>query len=309
MGRQYRRGGFSSQSQAYAAMVAAGAALLAPARETDLTTGEWLRFWLGEKQRAGGASAAGRKVAATTARGYAGHLELYLIPALGAIPLRQLAPRDIAALFRELEEDQAGRARRLAPASVRRVYATLRSALNAAVKQQKIDGNPALLIDLATGARPKAQVWTAERVALWQRTGRRTSLVMAWTPEQTGAFLDSSATDPAVRAVHLVALRGLRRGEAVGLSWSDVDLDGGSLLIREQVVQLGWRTLRTAPKAGSKRVLGMDTGTIEVLRAHRLRQRADLEFLGLDPDAVTGVFTQPTASWCIPTTSSDTSRG
>jgi integrase len=292
MGRQYRRGGFGSQSQAHAAMEAARAALLAPARETDLSTGEWLRFWLEEKQRAGGASAAGRKVAATTARGYAGHLELYLIPALGTIPLRQLAPRDIAAFFRELAERQEGRARPLAPGSVRRIYATLRSALNAAVKQQKIDRNPALLIDLATGARPKAQVWTAERVALWQRTGKRPSPVMVWTPEQTGAFLDSSATDPLYALYHLVALRGLRRGEAVGLSWSDVDLGGGSLLIREQVVQLGWRTMRTAPKAGSERMLALDTGTVEVLRAHRLSQRGDLEFLGLDPEAVTAVFTQ-----------------
>lgn len=64
------------------------------------------------------------------------------------------------------------------------------------------------------------------------------------------------------------------------------------LLIREQVVQLGWRTLRTAPKAGSERGLALDTGTVEVLRAHRLRQRAELEFLGLDPDGVTAVFTR-----------------
>lgn len=292
MGRQYRRGGFGSQVQAYTAMEAARAELLAPAREPDLSTGEWLRFWLGEKQRSGGASAAGRKVAATTARGYAGHLELYLIPVLGDIPLRQLAPRDIAALFRDLEAGQAGRARPLSAASIRRVYATLRSALNAAVKQQKIDRNPALLIDLASGARPKAMVWTAERVAVWQRTGRRPSPVMVWTPEQTGAFLDSAADDPLYALYHLVALRGLRRGEAVGLSWSDVDLDGGVLLVREQVVQLGWQMLRTTPKAGSERVIALDTGTVEVLAAHRRRQRTELGFLGVDPDATSAVFTR-----------------
>lgn len=36
---------------------------------------------------------------------------------------------------------------------------------------------------MATGARRKARVWTAERVALWQRTGRRPSPVMVWTPD------------------------------------------------------------------------------------------------------------------------------
>ena len=292
MGRQHRRGGFVSQSLASAAMEQARAAALAPAPEPELSTGEWLRFWLAEKQRAGGASAAGRKVAATTARGYASHLELYLVPALGAIPLRLLAPRDISAFFHNLEESQQGRRRPLTAASVRRIYATLRSALNAAVKQQKIDRNPALLVDLATGARPRAQVWTPERVAVWQRTGRRPSAVMVWTPEQTGAFLDSATGDPLYALYHLIALRGLRRGEAVGLSWSDVDLDGASLLIREQVVQLGWRTVRTAPKAGSERVVALDTGTVEVLRVHRERQRAELAFLGLDPDSVSSVFTR-----------------
>ncbi len=69
VGRQHRAGDFSSQSQAYTAIVSARAALLTPAPE-ELSTGEWLPFWLEEKQRAGGASAAGRKLAATTARGY-----------------------------------------------------------------------------------------------------------------------------------------------------------------------------------------------------------------------------------------------
>ena len=41
---------------------------------------------------------------------------------------------------------------------------------------------------------------------------------MVWTPEQTGAFLDSAAQDPLYALYHLIALRGLRRGEAVGLS-------------------------------------------------------------------------------------------
>jgi integrase len=36
-----------------------------------------------------------------------------------------------------------------------------------------------------------------------------------------------------------VALRGLRRGEAVGLRWTDVDLDDGLLSIHRQLVENG----------------------------------------------------------------------
>ncbi len=117
---------------------------------------------------------------------------------------------------------------------------------------------------------------------------------MVWTPEQTGAFLDSAAQEPLYALYHLIALRGLRRGEAAGLSWTDLDLDleGGWLLVREQVVQLGWRTLRTTPRAASERVLALGAGTARVLAEHRQRQVAELRYLGLDPDATAEVFTR-----------------
>lgn len=260
--------------------------------EPAIRTGAWPLFWLAEKENAEGASAAGRKVAASTARSYRAHLELYLLPALGDIVLRELTPRHISGLFRELETAQDDRPRPMSAATMRRVYATLRSALNAAVRQQKIDRNPALMIDLASGARPKAMVWTAERVSVWRRTGRRPSAVLVWTPEQTGAFLDSAEADPLYALYHLIALRGLRRGEAVGLSWSDVDIDGGWLLVREQLVVLGWRTVRTTPKAGSERVLALDEGTVQVLREHRRRQEGELRFLGRDPADTPEIFTR-----------------
>jgi integrase len=220
------------------------------------------------------------------------HIENYLIPVIGDVPLSRLTPQDVAAVFASLTDGSTAPARPLRPASVRRVYATLRSALNVAVKQQHLDRNPALLIHLDSGARPKALVWTAERVALWKETGKRPSPVMVWTPEQTGAFLDSASDDPLYALYHLVALRGLRRGEAVGLSWSDVDLDSGVILIREQVVQLGWRTQRTTPKAGSERMIALDTGTTQVLREHRARQDGQLRDLGLPPRSVPYVFTR-----------------
>jgi len=48
---------------------------------------------------------------------------------------------------------------------------------------------------------------------------------MVWTAVQTGAFLDHIADDPLYPLFHLMALRGLRRGEACGLQRSDLDGD------------------------------------------------------------------------------------
>jgi integrase len=53
-------------------------------------------------------------------------------------------------------------------------------------------------------------------------TSRRAAV---WTPAQLAEFLSSIASHPMCAPYHLIAMRGLRRGEACGLRWDDVDLD------------------------------------------------------------------------------------
>jgi hypothetical protein len=52
---------------------------------------------------------------------------------------------------------------------------------------------------------------------------------------------------------HLVALRGLRRGEAAGLRWIDLDFDAGTLTVAGQLQQLGGRLIAEPPKSGAGR--------------------------------------------------------
>jgi hypothetical protein len=72
--------------------------------------------------------------------------------------------------------------------------------------------------------RSAALVWTDERIERWLRTGQRPSPVMVWTPEQTGLFLDFVAEDRHYALWHLIAYRGLRRGEACSLNRSELSL-------------------------------------------------------------------------------------
>ncbi|MGH3620679.1 MAG: hypothetical protein ACRDQ5_02680 [Sciscionella sp.] len=55
--------------------------------------------------------------------------------------------------------------------SMQRICETLRSALNAAIREELITVNVATLVELPAADRPKPRVWTRERVAQWQRTG------------------------------------------------------------------------------------------------------------------------------------------
>src|SRR5215218_374904 len=124
--------------------------------------------------------------------------------------------------------------RSLSAARIRRVHATLMSALNAGVRRKYMADNPARHVELPSGRRPRAVVWTEERVSHWAATGER-PVVAVWTPAQTGVFLDAAVADRLYPLFHLIAYRGLRRGEAVGVRWRDIDLDSGVLRVTQQV--------------------------------------------------------------------------
>lgn len=166
---------------------------------------------------------------------------------------RRAAVEELAAVPRKGLENRARRKavkaaidamppfRRVTGPSTRQHFkAILRAALNDAIGQQIITFNPAAHVEIDPVRKPKALVWTDEHVARWQQTGEKPSPVMVWTPEQTGAFLDFVAEDRLYAMWHLIAFRGLRRGEACGQPWSETNLDRHSLTVTGQLVQDGW---------------------------------------------------------------------
>jgi integrase len=196
--------------------------------------------------------------------------------------------------------------RPVGPATKQRIRATLRSALGTYMKQHPglLEVNAAALVDLPSGKRPRPLVWTDERVRAWQRDfesrlaaaragGRRVSPldvwvatprpspVMVWTPAQTKVFLDCARRHRLYALYHLIAYRGLRRGEACGLRCADTDLAAAVSTIRWQITQLGWAVEQAPPKSeAGERQVALDAQTVAVLRAHRRQQ--DLEKKGAE---------------------------
>jgi integrase len=137
-----------------------------------------------------------------------------------------------------------------------------------------ISVNPGRHPELPRAARPRPQVWTPALTGRWQLEGWRPA-VGVWTAAQTAQFLAQVRGHPLYALFHLVALRGLRRGEAAGLRWSDLDLDAGTLTVAGQLQQLGGRLVAGPPKSDAgRRVIALDKTTITALREHRIRQRA-----------------------------------
>ena len=140
------------------------------------------------------------------------------------------------------------------------------------MRRQLISVNPALQVELPRQDRKAAAVWT---------------------PAQLSEFLTAIRTDRLYALYHLVALTGLRRGEVLGLRWSDVDLERRLLFINQQVVQVGRATHIGPPKTSrGRRVVPLDAGTAALLELHRREQQQGRQVWGAAWTGTGMVFTR-----------------
>jgi integrase len=268
--RRIRRGGYPSRKAAVAVLARLRSPRPGGAGTGVLTVGDWLSHWL----------VARTATAPSTVRGYAGHVRLYLAPYLGQVLLAELSAAHVQAMFSAIIRQHQAFGTPVSAATLARIRATLRAALNAAIRRGLLTGNPASHAELPRARRPRAVVWSPYRVEQWRRTGERPA-VAVWTATQTAQFLGSIEDHRLYAAFHLIALRGLRRGEAAGLRWCDVDLDGKTAIISQQLQQYDGRLAICPPKTPhSTRVIALDHTTIAALRVHQDRQQAEAHAYG-----------------------------
>jgi hypothetical protein len=84
----------------------------------------------------------------------------YLVPYLGGIPLVELSPADVQQMFTAIIRSEAALGRPVSAATLCRIHATLRAALNAAVRARLLTSNPGRRPELPAAVRPRPQVWT-----------------------------------------------------------------------------------------------------------------------------------------------------
>ena len=116
-------------------------------------------------------------------------------------------------------------------------------------------------------------VWTAPREAAWREAGERPA-VAVWTAGQTARFLAAIRGEPLYPCYQLMAVSGLRRGEAAGLRWCDIDFAGTTLTVSRQLQETSRGLVLLPPKSiAGNRVLALDPRTLQVPAAHRGRQQ------------------------------------
>jgi integrase len=100
----------------------------------------------------------------------------------------------------------------------------------------------------------------------------RPPVVRVWGSEQVAHFLSRTADTRDGALWHAYATTGCRRGELLGLRWSDVDPDTGRVTIEQAVIEVGGAVTYGKTKTGRTRTITLDGGTIAALREHKARQ-------------------------------------
>ena len=132
------------------------------------------------------------------------------------------------------------------------VHAFLHRCFVDAVKWGDLRRNPADFVDRPRAPRPEIQ---------------------SWTPQLVRRYLDYTKDDRLIALWRLLATTGLRRGEALGLRWSDLDLDSARLSVRQSLLSFTHQSaVFGEPKsANSRRSIDLDSETVVKLRRWRVR--------------------------------------
>lgn len=174
-----------------------------------------------------------------------------VLPRLGHLPLTAVTPAHLSALYAEL-------LRRQSPSTVHLTHAVLHRALKTAWRWRLIAENPADFVDA-----PRLRPPDTGR-ALSREEVRRLARTAAESGDRLAALWVLAVTT------------GLRRGEAIALRWSDIDLAAARLSVRQQRVPEGAGVATRPPKTRlSRRTLVLSGLAVAALRAHRARQAAD----------------------------------
>jgi integrase len=179
-------------------------------------------------------------------------LDLYVVPAIGHLPVAAVTDRDIEHLARS--------ARHRSESTVRSILSTASQRFAWALRQRYCDHNP---------------VKRAREI-------HGDTLLPVWTPKPQRALTDEevlAALDRVGEAfrpvVAFTAETGLRISEVLALRWADVDLNEGALVVR-------------STKTKTTREIGISSAAVEVLREHRTRMRTSslVGIAAIAPDAL-----------------------
>jgi integrase len=205
--------------------------------DRKLTVAKYLTDWIRECEA--------MHLRPRTSEGYKSIVNHSLVPALGQLPLCKLEARHISTYCAGKLE--AGLCKR----TVRNHFMVLHKSMADAVRQGLLGANPC---DGVSAPRPLPQE------------------INILDLDDLPRFLSAieKAAWPYAYLFYTMVCTGIRRAEAVALRWSAIDLDGGTLVVRETLHRVRGKTILSPPKTKKgRRRIDLLPSLVTVLRRYR----------------------------------------
>lgn len=201
---------------------------------------QWVAGPLTMKVRSG-------RIKDSTAEGYETNLRAYVIPYIGNVKLAKLTVEHVEHMLMALgEAGFSANTQRLARTS-------LSMALQTAVARGKLPNNVARLTEA-----PEVRASNAKRIM---------------SAAHLDIVLEAIKQDRLRGLWWFIACTGCRKGEALGLLWSNIDLDRGTVTIEGTLKRTRRQLVRDTTKTTrSTRTLKLPPPLLREMRAHRARQ-------------------------------------
>jgi integrase len=221
----------------------------------SVTIAEAARLWL--------TSCEAKGLERATLAPYRQHVDLHIIPLIGAIKLSALSAPAIRAFEDALRRDRS-------PAMVRKIRVSLSGILTDAVERGLVGQN------VMRGLRHRRQGRAGRTES---RNGKLKIGVDIPSPDEVRTIITRLEDDPRWRPLFLTAIfTGLRASELRGLRWSDVNLKRHELHVRQRADR--YRAIGLPKSDAGERVVPLAPMLVRILRTWKLAcPKGDLDLV------------------------------
>lgn len=221
-------------------------ALVEPSK---MTVSDLLDRWLESREG---------QVKGRTMEMYRYEIEHYIKPEIGKTLLQKLSPLDVEKMkngiikkIKTNPENTRGSTGLRTAAGCRR---TLHSALEQAILWELIPKNPVKAVKPPKPVKRDVEIWELQEVK---------------------AFLAVAEQHRLYALFYLALSTGMRQAELLGLKWEHINMDRGTLHVRESVSREGNKGVVTRPKNNKTRLLSLGQDSIDVLKEHQKQQELE----------------------------------
>lgn len=218
------------------------------AKTGKYTVGQWMDVWYENYAKI--------KVRPSSHQTYRGYIENHIKPNLGSVSLNKLSSLELQKFYKKLLSrgrvtrlEAKNQPKGLSPKTVRNIHQILESAMRLAMEQKLIAKDPT-----SGCALPKVEKKEMKTLPV----------------EQLTSFLREARESGVFELYYLDLATGLRRGELLGLKWTDIDLEKGELQVKRQVARIEGKIVEAPLKTkNAYRTLPLAEDVTAILKQQR----------------------------------------